>query len=1140
MSESQFQLLKTRRFLPLFITQFLGAFNDNFFKNALVILITYKIAIGSEVQQQFLVTLAAGIFILPFFLFSALAGQLADKYNKASLIQIIKAFEISFMVLAAIGFYSNSLTLLMTTLFLMGAHSTFFGPLKYAILPDQLHENELINGNALIEAGTFIAILLGTIFGGVLIVTHYGNAWISTLAILFAIIGLLSSLFIPRTTPAQANLKINLNIFSETLNIVRSSRKQKNVFLTILAISWFWLVGATFLAQLPNLAKNILHTGPHVVTLFLTVFSVGIAAGSLICNKLLKGEITAKYVPVSSLAMTFFILDLYFASEHFTGTTLFPNVIDFLASFNNWRILCDMFLLAMFSGIYTVPLYTIMQARSAPESRARTIACNNILNALFMVISAVGTMLLFTLQFTVIQVFLLLGILNIVVAFYICKLLPHALVQSFVKWLLQALYKVKVVGMDNYKAAGERTIIIANHTSFLDVALLIAFLPDKLMFAINTHVAQIWWLKPLLSLVDVFELDPTNPMATKLLIKAVRQNKRCVIFPEGRLTTTGALMKIYEGPGLVADRSRATLLPIRIDGTQYTHFARLRGKVRTKLFPKITITIQPPKLFNIDSESKGRQRRQFISAKLYDIMADMMFDTRDYHKTLFESLLDARKVHRGNFAIAEDITRKPVTYNQLIIRSLILGKQIQKNTHDNEMVGVLLPNTIACVVTFFALQAFNRIPAMLNFSVGINNLLSACHTAQIKTIYSSLKFIETAKLTDAINKLTQAGINVVYLENLRDKISWPQKLNGALTSKFAKIYYHKNNPTVSSVDPAVVLFTSGSEGTPKGVVLSHENILANCFQVMARVDFTSRDILFNALPIFHSFGLAMGTLLPILSGIKLFLYPSPLHYRIVPEIIYDTNATILFGTDTFLSGYGRFAHPYDFYSVRYVFAGAEKLKNVTRKAWMEKFGVRIFEGYGVTETSPVLAVNTPMQNKAGTVGRLMPHTEYRLEPVPGIVEGCRLFVKGPNIMLGYLLANQPGKLIPPADGWHDTGDIVVIDEKGFITIKDRAKRFAKIGGEMVSLTAVENYITEIWPEYQHAVMSIADPKKGEQLLLITNCKQATREEIISQFKQKDISELNIPRQIKIVDALPLLGTGKIDYVALKEWIAIHL
>lgn len=1135
----QFYLLKTQRFLPLFITQFLGAFNDNFFKNALVILITYKIAIGSEAQQQFLVTLAAGIFILPFFLFSALAGQLADKYNKAVLIQIIKAFEISFITLGAIGFYNNSLILLITTLFLMGTHSTFFGPLKYAILPNQLHENELINGNALIEAGTFIAILLGTIFGGTLIITQHGNALVSTCTILFAIIGLLSSLFIPHTTPAQANLNINLNIFSETLSIIRNSREQKIVFLTILGLSWFWLVGAIFLAQLPNLAKNILHAGPHVVTLFLTTFSVGIAIGALACNKLLKDEITAKYVPVSILAMSFFILDFYVANTHFTATTLFPNVIDFLASFNNWRILFDMFLLAMFGGIYTVPLYAIMQARSAPESRARTIACNNILNALFMVMSAASTLLLFTLQFTVIQVFLLLGILNIIIAIYICKLLPHALVQSFVKWLLQAVYKVKVVGIENYKAAGERTIIIANHTSFLDVALLIAFLPDKLMFAINTHVAQIWWLKPLLSLVDVFELDPTNPIATKLLIKAVKKNNRCVIFPEGRLTTTGTLMKIYEGPGLIADHSHAPLLPIRIDGTQYTHFARLHNKVHAKLFPKITITIQPPQVFNIDSEIKGRQRRQYISAKVYDIMTDMMFDTCDYHKTLFESLLDARKIHRGNFAIVEDINRKPITYNQLITHSLILGKQIQKNTYNRELVGVLLPNIISCIVTFFALQAFNRIPVMLNYLLGTNNLLSACHTAKIKTVYSSLKFIESANLANTINKLTQAGVNVIYLENLHKKISWLQQLNGTLISKLAKFYYQNNNLSVSPTDPAVVLFTSGSEGTPKGVILSHENILANCFQVRTHVDFNSRDILFNALPIYHSFGLTMGMLLPILAGIKLFLYPSPLHYRIVPEMIYDTNATILFGTETFLSGYGRFAHPYDFYSIRHVFAGAEKLKSETRKLWMEKFGVRIFEGYGVTETSPVLAVNTPMHNKAGTVGRLMPHIKYRLESVPGITEGCRLFVKGPNIMLGYLLADKPGELIPPADGWHDTGDIVVIDQNGFITIKDRAKRFAKIGGEMISLTAVENHIAEIWPEYQHAVMSIADPKKGEQLLLITNYKQAAREKIIAQFKRKDISELNIPRQIKIVDALPLLGTGKVDYVALKSWAGLH-
>ncbi|WP_438993953.1 AMP-binding protein [Pseudemcibacter sp.] len=337
-----------------------------------------------------------------------------------------------------------------------------------------------------------------------------------------------------------------------------------------------------------------------------------------------------------------------------------------------------------------------------------------------------------------------------------------------------------------------------------------------------------------------------------------------------------------------------------------------------------------------------------------------------------------------------------------------------------------------------------------------------------------------------------------------------------------------------SDDEAVVLFTSGSEGTPKGVVLSHKNIQSNRYQLSARVDFTPSDRVFNALPIFHSFGLTGGFLLPILSGLKIFLYPSPLHYRIVPELVYDSNATIMFGTDTFLSGYAKFAHPYDFYSMRYVFAGAEKLKPETKSLWAEQFGVRVLEGYGATETSPVLAVNTAMQARSGTVGRLMPGIEYKLETVPGIEKGGKLIVRGPNVMKGYLRAENPGVLEVPKDGWYDTGDIVEIDDEGYVKISGRAKRFAKIAGEMVSLTAVEGILNKLWPDDDHVVVSMPDDKKGEQLILISTFKELTKEMIREGVKLEGHSELMAPKTIMTVDEIPVLGTGKTDYVSAQK------
>jgi acyl-[acyl-carrier-protein]-phospholipid O-acyltransferase / long-chain-fatty-acid--[acyl-carrier-protein] ligase len=1136
MAHNQFDLLKTRRFLPLFITQFLGAFNDNVYKNALVILITYVVAEKAGLSPQIMVTAAAGIFILPFFLFSATAGQLADKYEKAFLIRIIKFVEILLMIGATVGFYMENVWFLMAILFLMGTQSTFFGPIKYGILPEKIEEDELIGGNGLIEAGTFISILIGTLVGGLLILAENGILMISGMVILIAILGWVSSFYIPQGQPASPKLKVDYNFIKETWKIVSHARQNREIFLSILGISWFWLVGATFLAQFPTYSKDIIGGNEQLVTLFLSVFTIGVGIGSLLCNQLLKGEVEATFVPLGIIGVTVFTVDLYFASQYIF-TSVDGELIGagaFLSHISSWRILGDMLMISVSSGVYIVPLYAIIQARSEPNYRSRIIASNNILNALFMVISAVGTVIMLTVGFNVNQVFLTIAILNGAVAIYACQLLPAALLRSILYWIFNACYKVEVKGMGNFKAIqNEKIIIVANHLSYLDAALLATYFPSKLTFAINTQVAQHWLVRPFLKLMETFPLDPTNPMAAKSLIESIKDKNHVVIFPEGRITVTGALMKVYEGSGMIADKSGAHIVPVRIDGAQYTPFSRLKGNIRTRWFPKITLTVLEPKKFDIPEDIKGGARRRIAGSQLSDMMTLMMFQASNYRQPLFQALLDAKTTHGASRVIAEDIQRDPITYGRLITKCFILGKPIAAITQPGEYVGVLLPNMVSTMITFFALQVYGRVPAMLNFSVGKRNILSACETARIKTVFTSRKFVETANMEETAQAIEKAGVQLIYLEDFAKTISLLDKAVGFIAGFSPRTYYSKVCPNKNPDSPAFVLFTSGSEGTPKGVVLSHANILANRYQTGARLDFGPNDVIFNALPVFHSFGL-IGTLIPILSGSKVFFYPSPLHYRIIPELSYDTNATILFGTDTFLSGYAHYGHPYDFYSLRYVIAGAEKLKEETRKLWSEKFGVRIFEGYGATETSPILAVNTSMQNKPGTVGRLVPGIQYQLKEVPGIKEGGRLNVSGPNIMLGYLLSTSPGVLVPPEDGWYDTGDIVDIDDEGYITIKGRAKRFAKVGGEMISLTAVEGFLSKLWPDHTHAVVAVPDEKKGEQLILVTENKEAQKQEITEYVRKKGLSELGLPKKIIYVDQVPLLGTGKIDYVTTQE------
>ena len=700
------------------------------------------------------------------------------------------------------------------------------------------------------------------------------------------------------------------------------------------------------------------------------------------------------------------------------------------------------------------------------------------------------------------------------------------------RWLLTRLYQVEVQGRQHLQGLNDKVIVVANHTSFLDALLLFLFLPFPLTFAINTQQYQQWYVRLVKGVVGLFPLDPSNPLSIRGLIQRLQQGGRVVIFPEGRITVTGALMKIYNGPGLVAIKSGAQVLPVAINGAQLTPFSRLKGKVRLRWFPQITLTILAPRRIELPEGVQGREQREYAGAQLSDLMTEMMFQARSTDNTLFEALLDARTIHGGKHEVVDDPQKKPLTYNSLLTRAMLLGHLFSARTGRGDKVGVLLPSTTTTVVTFWALIAYGRVPAMLNFTLGAAGLVSACETAELKVVVTSRQFIERAALDELIQALTKK-VEVIFLEDLAAEISTADKTKAFLCSKSEALIIRQTDFTTEPDAAAVVLFTSGSEGTPKGVVLSHRNLIANVEQITTRFDFNAQDVVLNALPLFHSFGLTGGALLAILCGMRTFMYPTPLHYRVIPEVAYDINATVLFGTNTFLHAYARAAHPYDFYSMRYVIAGAEKLRDETRQLWQQKFGLRLFEGYGATECSPVISANTPMEYKAGSVGRLMPGIEHYLEPVPGIEAGGRLFVRGPNIMSGYLFHEQPGQLIAPqserGEGWYDTGDVVSMDEDGFIFIQGRLKRFAKVAGEMVSLTLVEQLANAVWPDAVHAAIAVADAGKGEKIILLTEQKHAERGVLAEQARRDGVAEICLPRQILSVAQIPVLGSGKIDY-----------
>ena len=1046
-------LMTTRRFAPLFWCQFFSAFNDNFLKNSLVFLILFKLA-GADAES--LITLAGATLMFPFFALSAIGGEMADRYDKARVAERLKFFEIGVAALAVGGFWLHSIPLLFLALLLFGVIEALFGPIKYGILPDHLARSELPAGNALIESATFIAILLGTIAGGLAAKDGPNQASFASVMMVFALACWISARLIPPTGQAAPDLKLDFNIVRSTFRLLGALKAEPRLWWGGLVTSWFWLVGAIALSLLPPLVKNVLGGDDSVITAFLAVFAVAIGVGSALASWLAHGRIVLFPTLLAAVLLGLFALDLSWATWDVT-TTATAGFAEVFRSARGLRVAIDLAGLAIAGGLFIVPAFSAVQAWAGADRRARIVAAVNVLNAAFMTVAGVGVALVQKAGATPAMLFLAIGVANFVVAVVIARTMPTSPLRDFLSVLLRVLYRLEVHGLENVAKAGPHPIIALNHVSFLDAAIALAVLEQEPIFAIDHGIAQRWWVKPFLRLTHAMPLDPTKPMATRTLINAVKGGETLIIFPEGRITVTGSLMKVYDGAGLIADKSDAMVVPVRLKGPEATPLSRLdRTQVRRRWFPKVTVTVCEPVKLTVDPDLKGKRRRIAAGAALYQIMSELVFRTTSTDRTVVQAVIAAANAYgRGRIAV-EDPLAGALSYRKLLLGVVVLARKLAPRAGVGEAVGVMLPNANGAAVATLALMSAGRVPAMINFSAGIAGVRGACRAAKIAVIVTSRVFVDKARLEALVGGVS-ADVRIIYLEDVRAQIGIIDKLRGLLDAGRSLVARQPD-------DPAAILFTSGSEGTPKGVVLSHRNMLANAAQAEARIDFGRSDKVFNVLPLFHSFGLTVGLILPLVSGVRVYLYPSPLHYRIVPEMIYGVNATILFGTDTFLAGYARAAHPYDFRSLRYVLAGAEPVKEATRRTYMEKFGLRILEGYGVTETAPALALNTPMFNKFGTVGRILPGMEVRLEPVAGIEAGGRLYVRGPNVMLGYLRAENPGVLERPPDGWHDTGDIVAIDADGFIAIKGRAKRFAKVGGEMISLAAIETLAADLWPD----------------------------------------------------------------------------
>lgn len=705
--------------------------------------------------------------------------------------------------------------------------------------------------------------------------------------------------------------------------------------------------------------------------------------------------------------------------------------------------------------------------------------------------------------------------------------------KTLLRALVRLLFGFRAFNEEVLKTPGP-VLLLPNHVSWLDWLFLLVCTDEDWKCVVSQKTAQTSWLhRKIMINRRTFPIDTDSPYAVKHMAEFLAKGGRLALFPEGRLSRTGTLMKLFDGTGFLLHKTGAKVITCYLRGAHRLPCSP--NPNRKKWLPTLSAhfsdVLTPPRVEHLTTS----QARALYTNWLRDKMVAQQFETEMQFgpQTLAEAVIDTA-VRFPSHEVLQDVNTS-LSYKKLMVGAGLMGRQLDAVlTRNGDKVGVLLPNVNATPVVLFSLWTLGKEPAIFNFSTGPAIMLACAQLAGVKQIVTSRAFLERAKLD--ISSLISAGLQFIYLEDIRAKISGGAKLLALLKQTVSP------GLPCASVDQnaaAVILFTSGSEGVPKGVELTHRNVLANVRQMLAVTDLTDRDKIFNAMPLFHSFGLTVGTLLPLVRGMSVFIYPSPLHYRVVPTAFYNTDCTIMLGTNTFLNGYARKAHTYDFRSLRYMFAAAEKLQEATAAAWAQRFGVRVLEGYGATECAPCVAVATPLQPKHGSAGRLMPGMDYKLEKVEGVEDAGRLFVRGPNVMKGYLNADANAKFLAQG-GWYDTGDIVRIDAEGFFYIQGRLKRFAKISGEMVSLTAVEDALAGAFPQYglrcQVAVIARPDEDKGEKLIAISNEAKLGLDEIRAAIKAKGLPNLAVPREVKFIHDIPKLGTGKTNHRELEKLV----
>jgi acyl-[acyl-carrier-protein]-phospholipid O-acyltransferase/long-chain-fatty-acid--[acyl-carrier-protein] ligase len=1126
MSDEKIKLSKS--FTWLNVTQFLGALNDNMFK---LFIVAFIIGIQGPASASRVSALAGAVFVIPFLLFLAQAGKLADRFSKRDITVSIKIAEFIIMTLGVVAFFFKSPVALYMILFLMAAQSTFFSPSKYGIIPELVRKEQLSKANSYLEALTYLAIVLGAVFVPVLLKAANEIYPLAAMAcMVIAVIGWFASTKIERTQPGGVKKGVSVLFIRDIFKTLWSIHRKTDLLLTVFASAYFLLIGAFLMINLFPYA--IQHLGLNEVNaLYLSLpAAIGIGAGAFLAGKLSGRHIEMGLVPLGALGLTVFTLALGFITAPLFWPLLF------------------IFLVGASAGLYIVPIHAFIQLKSPRIRRGQILAASSFLGWLGVLLAS-GLLYVFSDVFglTAAQAFLAIGLMTLVLTIATTKIMLDFLVRFLFVLLTRLFYRIKVTGIENVPTTGP-VLLVCNHAAYVDALLLNATQQRRIRFVMDKNFYNKPFVKPICKLGRVIPISSSDP--PKKLVTSLRQARSAMdegfivcIFAEGAMTRTGMLYSFKSGFEKIMKGTSYSIVPTYIGGAWGSILSYFYGKPVSTLHKKIRLPIGIHFGKPMPANSNAFQIRQ----RVMELSCDYFNSLKSTGRSLADHFVQIARKNWHRKCIS-DSTSKKLNYGQTLISSIALTKHIAELTKQQKNVGILLPPSVGAVLVNIAATMVKKTTVNLNYTIAPEAIKLATYECELKYIISSKAFLER------FPQLKQLE-NLVYLEDLASKITSSEKLKAYLKARFVPRFLLTKSRKFSADDLATIIFSSGSSGRPKGVTLSHHNIFSNIEAIRTVICFTLDDSLCGILPFFHSFGFTAALWLPIVTGVSAGYVPNPLEPASVAKVTRENRSTIMFTVPSFLLQYTRRVSTEDFANLRIVVTGAEKLKESIADLFEKKFGIRPMEGYGATELSPVVSLNIPdrevggvrqIGNKPGTIGHPIPGVAAKIvdvetsELLPFEQEGL-LFVKGPNVMRGYL--NKPeltSEVIQ--DGWYNTGDIAKMDEDGFLTITDRLSRFSKIAGEMVPHLAIEELLQNALDIHEQviAVTSVPDPKKGEELVVLYLDKVSEPEKLHKIIADSDLPNIWKPKRqnyIKISD-IPKLGSGKLDIAKLRQ-IAIE-